>query len=464
MTKTPFEEYLLAEYQHIAEAHFKTIATISDFFRYYLTIMAIPVTLFSVAFGLSTTSMTVLSPQTLDRLDFLLAGVSLAISLIGYLVLIYVVNLRLDALLYARTVNSIRKHFYDKSNLELATALRTRILPQTAVLPQYLEKNYFLPVVLAFTAFNTFYFGLSIVFFRLPLTGSPFAQVPFIFLALIVSFFVSHPVTYALYSNYRETAYLRSYIFGVDIDGVLNDHRKMFCKLLKELTDKDLKPEEITVIPVHEDSKLNVTRDDERKVFNDLRYWIEMPALSDASENIRRLRNSFKLKIYIFTYRPWPTPKVRESSDYDKWKNSASEMQPLSQNSNSLGVRFALWKAISKVRLWLSSKLFRVEPIDMITRAWLKSNGFEFDNLIIEKGSEDVSDPRAEFRNRFYISRKKRIRFFIEDDPEKANKLAYICDVVFLMDQPYNQSQNFANNIIRVKSWDQIYKEIRKLS
>jgi len=66
------------------------------------------------------------------------------------------------------------------------------------------------------------------------------------------------------------------------------------------------------------------------------------------------------------------------------------------------------------------------------------------------------------FRNRFYISRKKKIRFFVEDDADKANKLAYICDIVFLMRQPYDKNQKLPNNVVRVGSWDELYRQVRK--
>lgn len=113
---------------------------------------------------------------------------------------------------------------------------------------------------------------------------------------------------------------------------------------------------------------------------------------------------------------------------------------------------------LTKIRLW------RLKPIDIITKCWLHHNGIEYDKLTIEKGSEDISDPRGQFRNRFYISRKKKIRFFVEDDDEKANKLAYICDVVFLIEHPYNKDKKLPKNVLRVESWNDIYRWIRKLS
>ena len=44
----PFEKFLLEEYSNIAQAHFKSIETISTFFRYYLLIMSIPLSAVAV--------------------------------------------------------------------------------------------------------------------------------------------------------------------------------------------------------------------------------------------------------------------------------------------------------------------------------------------------------------------------------------------------------------------------------
>jgi len=52
-------------------------------------------------------------------------------------------------------------------------------------------------------------------------------------------------------------------------------------------------------------------------------------------------------------------------------------------------------------------------------------------------------------------------------DLEKAIKLAHICDIVILYDQPYNRNpegREIPANIIRVKSWDEVYRVIRNLS
>ena len=159
-TGNGFNQYLLSEYENVAEAHFRTITTISSFFRYYLLIMALPVTLVAAAIGFSSKQQDVLI--IISNLGPLLSTLSLVIATVGLCVLLYVINLRMDVLLYARTVNGIRKYFYDQAKTSLDEKLRMRVLPQSPSLPEYFEWRFFLPVVTSFALFNSFYFSLGL--------------------------------------------------------------------------------------------------------------------------------------------------------------------------------------------------------------------------------------------------------------------------------------------------------------
>src|SRR5260370_29844974 len=105
-SKTPFEEYLLVEYQYLAQALFNTVSTISEFFKQYILIVSLPISV-AVVF---------LKPAELKTsgiLEYLKSHPSIPLILfvlvgtVGLGVLGYVVNLRLDALLYARRVHCI---------------------------------------------------------------------------------------------------------------------------------------------------------------------------------------------------------------------------------------------------------------------------------------------------------------------------------------------------------------------
>jgi uncharacterized HAD superfamily protein len=479
-----FEDYLLTEYENIAEAHFKTIEAISSFFRYYLIIMGVPFALYSAIIGLSPQMSQFIYPLTI------LAGVvSLAISIVGFLVIIYIMNLRMDVILYARTVNGIRKHFYDKADLDISSKLNLRTLPQTPSLPAYFERLFFLPVVISFAVFNTLYLllGTTVLSSSLPeifeiASSGSFTRllsvIPVWIGFVAVFFFFLHPIFYFGVARYRELTYLRSYSVGIDIDGVLSEHKEHFCNLLYQLTNKKLHPECILRIPVHEDPRHGVTEEDEKTVFNNLNYWLEMPCSKSAPLSIKKLRNGLKLKIYVFTYRPWPSEKIRQNSvAWKEWEDAALQVYKESnfafprllyklkrQNTlHNLAERTINKFLLIRMR---NENLWKIgtRPIDIITKWWLQKKEIEYDYITIERGSEDVSDPQGHFRNRFYISRKKKIRFFVEDDHEKARKLSYICDVVFLMAQPYNESETVPSNVIRVESWDEIYRQIRKYS
>jgi uncharacterized HAD superfamily protein len=478
-----FEDYLLSEYQNVAEAHFRTIEAISSFFRYYLIIMGVPFTLYAVIIALSPQM-----AQIIYALVALTAIVSVVISLVGFFVTLYIVNLRMDVVLYARTVNGIRKHFYDEAKLDVNSKLRMRILPQTATLPGYFE-FYFLPVVISFAIFNAVYFfiGMSIFFAPLPKISeiSSFSAVaklssiiPISIWSVALFFFLLHLIAYGWIARRRELIYLKSYSVGVDIDGVLNKHREHFCKLLHSFTRKQLDPDAILRIPVHEDPRLRITEDDEKTVFDNPQYWTEMPCAESAALSIRKLRNGLKLKIRIFTYRPFPSEKTRQNKDAMKeWRDTALRVykesnfflpRMLNKTKQYGKLHISLEKTIDKVmsiRMGAANlRIIGIRPIDIMTRCWLQKNGIEYDAITIERGSEDVADPQGHFRNRFYVSRKKKIRFFVEDDAEKANKLAYICDVVFLMEQPYNMNEKLPSNVVRVGSWNELYCQIRKYS
>lgn len=499
-----FREYLRAEYRHIAEAHFRTIEAISSFFRYYLLIMSAPITALAIFIGLSDNLQGIIN--IVESLRPLLVATLTVISLVGFFVMLYIINLRMDVILYARTVNAVRKHFYDQAPTDIDTKLHTRVLPQTPAQPGYKESRYFLPVVLAFALFNTFYLTLALFlagwsFEEVAQMSSWFYRVPWwSWLGLI--FLPAHLVFYTQCAKHREHAYLRSFSLGVDIDGVLNTHRHHFSWLLTENAGIERDPESFTTIPLHECPALEISRDHEKQVFNDPRYWVEMPVTDGATHNLERLRN-LNLKIHIFSHRPWPNTSGMRQDDrnaiHQQWKNRASAFTREvygDKSLRSLFDRLRLWIGIPEdepIRIawfrvdkrlvsglrWVRARL-GCRPIESFTKCWLRLHDLDYDELTIEQGNEDVADPQGHFRNRFYIARQKQIRFFVEDVLEKAIKLAYICDVVFLLDHPYNRNspqkclacereckqnkRNVPNNVIRVKSWDEIYRHIRIFS
>jgi len=80
ISKKDFNDFLLKEYDNIAQAHFNTKQTLTAFFRYYLLIIALPA-------PFSAFILTRLSEQnTLGFLANITSNVSLLIFFIGLLV------------------------------------------------------------------------------------------------------------------------------------------------------------------------------------------------------------------------------------------------------------------------------------------------------------------------------------------------------------------------------------------
>ena len=189
-------------------------------------------------------------------------------------------------------------------------------------------------------------------------------------------------------------------------------------------------------------------------MFNDPGYWTDLPAIDDAASTLSSLKKSLNVSVRVFTHRPWPDPPELRAA----W---------CSPTLRYLDVAYRDRSVVRHVRKCLV-KFGCTAPIVAISKAWLATNGVPYDRLTIERNSETVSDPQARFKNRFHIARKWGIRFFIEDDWEKAIKLAYVCDVVFPLDQPYNRPapkfdrpEDIPSNIVRVWSWAEIQRRMR---
>ena len=444
--RAKYEEFLLKEYDNIAQAHFNMVSTISTFFKHYLLIVSLPIPLLAWVLKSGEDS-TGKGPASV--LDDLGPGVSLGailIAVIGFCVMCYIANLRFDAILYARTVNGIRKYFAGRSGVPFGEEFRVRVLPRSTHEPRYFEGAYFLWVILAFAFINAAYMGVG-VFLCCKRGGVGLGYCWEWGGVGAAVFVIVNLVAYLVLAWHRETRYLRSHIIGVDIDGVLNRHREHFCKMLAELRGKEVDPKTITRIPVHECKELkdgsgnsvSVSEEDEHAVFNHPKYWRDMPADEGAADMLGRLKNVFRFRVFIFTHRPWPHPTT-----FPPGKEAAYR---------------ALWEGESQA--WQSGSV----AIKRITRDWLYQHGMPCDRLVVEAGNIHTTEPRLLVRNRFVICERKRIRVFIEDDLFKAKNLAHICEVVFLLDHPYNQcdQSHLPNNVIRVKSWREVYEYIREV-
>jgi len=456
------DEFQIEEYKNISNAHFETNKQIGIFFRYFLLIASAPALIF-VWFGNKNGFLDEFLNGDDTIKNVFVGSFLIFIAIIGMLSSFYLISLRLDSILYARTINGIRKYFFlNKIDYED----QYRVLPKQTNQPKYNDFHTFGILVYAVALINSIYFALGTRI--IASVGDDFFvnylgikviikdyNIWYIFLSFLVLFF-SHVWYYNFISNYRKIQYMKSRIIGIDIDGVLNRHREMFCLLhmknmknqfgdIEKIPDKKkLEPEEIIKIPVSQIKEKNISNDDEFDVFNDPEYWGKQLLISsDVGKVIKELKNTFGYKINIHSYRPWP-----------QYTYGSSKRELVD-------------------RAWEGKSLAK------ITKEWLKKAEIPYNNIYIEKSSIDTSKrsfsifgllfgiSKSQFKNRFYYTNKKPYRYFVEDTPENAIKLCSNCEFVFLIDQPYNTKDNFPQelpgNVIRVMNWGEIKNKIKEL-
>lgn len=127
-----FTQFQLKEYENISQAHFKTNEVLATFYRYFLLITAIPITTIGIA--VINNSDGGMSSESRALVQYIFGISALLLSVVGAAVISYIEGLRLDAILYARVVNSIRDYFFKKKGNEEFGA---SVLPREQNRPKY---------------------------------------------------------------------------------------------------------------------------------------------------------------------------------------------------------------------------------------------------------------------------------------------------------------------------------------
>jgi hypothetical protein len=127
--QSTIDSFVLEEYKNISKAHFELHNAFRQMFRFYLGIIAVPVTVF--AFAYKDASVSVESLPTVFVYILLLTGI------IGLLMFLSVVNIRFDIIFYTRTVNGTRAYFLDTA--EGSGLKKYLMLPGNMRFPPYQE-------------------------------------------------------------------------------------------------------------------------------------------------------------------------------------------------------------------------------------------------------------------------------------------------------------------------------------
>lgn len=396
------EDFFQNEYNTLSQAHFESGKQITSFFQYALVILAAPLTLIGI------------NINTIEQFnDVLVIAFCFLISIVGFLITMYLAQLRTEVLMYARCINNLRKSYYNTFQNYIDLDNEGVLLIQKKK-PKYWDGEQFIFALLALSIINSAYiaYGVSVITSQI-----------YWFTMAGVFMFVLHILVYALLTRKSEANFrFYKHTIGIDIDGVINDHESQFIRIYNDLFPQDkIDINDIISIPVHEHDPAKIPEMRERKVFETLTYWETMPEIPDASRIIKEfLANTMGYKIFIFTKRDWNV----EGADHRKYN------------------------------------------IRKVTKKWLSEKKIRYNRIWFERGNYDspISVNRALYYNRFYIAARRKIEFFIEDEPIKACKLANVCRYVLLIDHRYNQSYKYPCNVIRVKDWEEVKKVIRQLA
>jgi len=122
---------MLSEHEVIASAHFDLHNGLRQNFRFYLGLIAVPLTVLAV-----------FRDPNIDALhlpNFML-GLFMAIPVLGFLMFLSMINTRFDIILYTRTVNGVRGYFAMRAEqIGVADFKQFLVLPIDKTVPPYYE-------------------------------------------------------------------------------------------------------------------------------------------------------------------------------------------------------------------------------------------------------------------------------------------------------------------------------------
>lgn len=150
--------YMMQEHKLLYETYEHLYTILYQFLRFYFGIIAIPVSFF-VAF--------LRDPQikeiNLNNLPNLAIGIIFLLSIIGFIFLVIIINLRFRMLFYAKSTNRSRKYFIDHGySVNLKDYLK---LPDTDEEPRYYEgvTHHFPCIVILMSFLNSVLFWVPLL-------------------------------------------------------------------------------------------------------------------------------------------------------------------------------------------------------------------------------------------------------------------------------------------------------------
>ncbi len=202
MGNKDFSDFLLTEYENIAAAFFNSREVLAKWVKYYLVVMAAPFSFIAFIYKERPDNFNIFAlPATLAILISL-------IGVIGLLLSFVIIESGIDSVLYARTVNGVRKYFVDRSGV--TNKREYVVLPTDIKKPAYIGFGDLAWITIITGMINSFYVSLAIPQVQIvrQLYINYINQTS-LSITIFTTLLIAHPVYYAIAARSKDKKYGR---------------------------------------------------------------------------------------------------------------------------------------------------------------------------------------------------------------------------------------------------------------
>lgn len=367
----------------LSQAHFQASKRMTSFFQYALLILSAPMIILKVEI----------------KNDLLIGGIFFSIGVVGTLIMLYLLQLRAETILYARSLNRIRNEVYTikKQSTDLEHIERTQTLLTQGRKPCFCDRYQFMLAAIALIVISCIYVGYGI--YRACYWVITYYSAK---IYTLLPYFILHPrtasaivgticglfyigIAWLLYhgmSNHNENGsmYFQKKI-GVGIDGVINQHETQFTNTYNQLFPvyPPICESDCDALPLYKSS--HIRSEDGRRVYRTKEYWETMPIVKEVKKHlIDEIKDELGFDVVYFVRRNWKVARDLEDNYINHYNHKRN------------------------VHKWLLKH-------DLLKRLSLSIK------VICEKGKAEkfVITRKRKYRTRISYAQSKRIMYFVED-------------------------------------------------
>lgn len=125
MTKDS-SDFMITEYERISTAYFGLRDQVNEWFKAYLSVIGLPLTILAAVLKFSSDDEQI----SITSIPSIVSWLLVIVAFLGLFVTLSIISMRMEMILYARTINIVRRYFAEKE----------KGLPKYLVLPKTDEK------------------------------------------------------------------------------------------------------------------------------------------------------------------------------------------------------------------------------------------------------------------------------------------------------------------------------------